>query len=232
MVRHGQTPSNVLHRLDTAAPGPGLTALGERQAEALPGVLAGERPDAVWTSTLVRTQLTAAPLARALGLPVQVRDGLREVEAGDLEMRDDEDAQRLYLSTVFAWAAGDTALAMPGGPTGEEVLGRLDGVVAEAAEALGARAADGGPGTAVLVSHGAAVRLWVAARASNVDVPFAEAHALANTGVVVVVGNAADGWTVESWAGSPVTGLGGSEPEPGSESGPAAEPLPEGSAAR
>ena len=32
LVRHGQTPSNVLGLLDTAPPGPGLTDLGQLQA--------------------------------------------------------------------------------------------------------------------------------------------------------------------------------------------------------
>ena len=36
LVRHGQTPSNVAGLLDTALPGPGLTALGTRQAAAIP----------------------------------------------------------------------------------------------------------------------------------------------------------------------------------------------------
>lgn len=61
LVRHGQTPSNVEFLLDTAVPGPGLTALGERQAAALPEALADEDIEALYVSTLVRTQLTAAP---------------------------------------------------------------------------------------------------------------------------------------------------------------------------
>uniref|UniRef100_UPI000A52F484 histidine phosphatase family protein n=1 Tax=Streptomyces griseoruber TaxID=1943 RepID=UPI000A52F484 len=106
LVRHGQTPTNVDHLLDTAVPGPGLTALGEQQAAALVDALAGEDLDALYASTLVRTQLTAAPLAAARGLDVHVRDGIREVFAGDLEMQAGESAHAaLYMRTVFAWAA-------------------------------------------------------------------------------------------------------------------------------
>lgn len=43
LIRHGQTPSNLKHLLDTAAPGPGLTPLGQDQAAALPQALAGRR---------------------------------------------------------------------------------------------------------------------------------------------------------------------------------------------
>ncbi|HEY1158028.1 MAG TPA: phosphoglycerate mutase family protein, partial [Arthrobacter sp.] len=35
LIRHGETPGNVLGQLDTDHPGPGLTELGERQAEAM-----------------------------------------------------------------------------------------------------------------------------------------------------------------------------------------------------
>jgi probable phosphoglycerate mutase len=63
LIRHGQTPHNVTGALDTAFPGAGLTALGEAQARALPTALSGETISAIYASPLVRTQLTATPLA-------------------------------------------------------------------------------------------------------------------------------------------------------------------------
>ncbi|MFF8860485.1 histidine phosphatase family protein [Streptomyces sp. NPDC015139] len=210
LVRHGQTPSNLHHLLDTAAPGPGLTALGEAQAAALPEALAGEDIEALYASTLVRTQLTAAPLAAARGLGVLVRDGIREVAAGDLEMCPGRSPEgERYLRTVFAWAAGDTALRIPGAESGAEVLARYDAVVAEAA-ADGAR-------TVAMVSHGAAIRMWTAARAGNVDVAYAAARPLENTGVVVLEGSPDTGWNALTWEGATV--------EPAGEGGPAGEPL-------
>ncbi|MEV3856449.1 histidine phosphatase family protein [Streptomyces sp. NPDC050095] len=203
LVRHGQTPSNLKHLLDTAAPGPGLTPLGLEQAAALPQALARETIDALYASTLTRTQLTAAPLAAATGLDVQIRDGLREVAAGDVEMRGDEEAVAVYLTTSFAWSAGDTGRRMPGGETGDEFLARFDGVVAEAAAS--------GAGTVVMVSHGAAIRTWVAARADNVDVAYASSHALGNTGIVVLTGSPAESWQALLWEGAP---LGPADPAP------------------
>ncbi|MFF8726407.1 histidine phosphatase family protein [Streptomyces sp. NPDC015171] len=210
LVRHGQTPSNLRHLLDTAVPGPGLTPLGEAQAAALPAALAGEDIEALYASTLIRTQLTAAPLAAARGLDVTVRDGIRELAAGDLEMLPGHtpEAER-YMRTAFAWATGDTALRMPGGESGEEALGRYDAVVAEAA-ASGARCV-------AMVSHGAAIRVWTAARADNVDVAFAAARPLENTGVVILEGSPSDGWKALSWEGAVV--------EPAGEGGPTGEAL-------
>ncbi|MGX1134368.1 broad specificity phosphatase PhoE [Streptomyces glaucescens] len=214
LVRHGQTPSNLEFLLDTTVPGPGLTELGERQAAALPDALADEDIEAVYASTMLRTQLTAAPLAAARGLDVLVRDGIREVSAGDLEMLPGDSERGLrYMRTVFAWAAGDTELRMPGGESGAEALARYDAVVEEAARR-------GGAATAALFSHGAAIRMWTAARAHNVDVPFAAAHLLDNTGVVVLEGSPADGWKALSWAGATVAAVAA-----GAEGGPTGRPL-------
>lgn len=86
LIRHGQTASNIGRYLDTAEPGAPLTVLGQEQAQALPAALEDERIDAIYASTLMRTQQTAQPLAQARGLEIQVRVGLREISAGDLEM--------------------------------------------------------------------------------------------------------------------------------------------------
>ncbi|WP_409468446.1 histidine phosphatase family protein [Streptomyces sp. HC307] len=210
LVRHGQTPTNLAYLLDTTVPGPGLTELGERQAAALPAALADEDIEAVYASTLVRTQLTAEPLAAARGLEVIVRDGIRELTAGELEMLPgDSERGQEYMRTAFAWAAGDTTLRMPGGESGEEALARYDAVVAEAA--------DSGAGTVAMVSHGAAIRMWTAARAAGVDVPFAAARPLENTGVVILEGSPSDGWKALSWAGATVV--------PAGEGGPTGRPL-------
>ena len=63
-VRHGQTPGNAAMLIDTAVPGPGLTALGQQQAQAIANALAAKGPYAgIFDSQLIRTQQTAAPLA-------------------------------------------------------------------------------------------------------------------------------------------------------------------------
>ncbi|MFC9927978.1 histidine phosphatase family protein [Streptomyces sp. NPDC127190] len=210
LVRHGETPSNVRGLLDTTAPGPGLTPLGERQAAELPEALADEDIEAVYASPLIRARLTAAPLAAVRGLDVLVRDGIRELSAGDLEREPgDSPGGELFLRTVFAWAAGDTALRVPGGESGEEALARYDAVIAEAHAS--------GASTVAMVSHGAAIRVWTAARAGNIGVSFAAARPLANTGVVTLEGTPADGWTALSWQGATIA--------PTGEPGPTGEPL-------
>ena len=213
LVRHGQTASNLGGLLDTDEPGADLTDLGRSQAEALPQALADQRVTALYASTLVRTQQTAAPLAAVLSMEVQVRPGVREVSAGSMEMLGDAASVTTYLETVLAWSDGDLDLRMPGGESGHEVYGRFDAVVEEAA-----RAVDGG-GAAVVVSHGAVIRSWTAARAVNVTTMHVARNALSNTGVVVLDGSPADGWTAVTWEGRPVVGPAHAK------DGPAGEPL-------
>ena len=59
LIRHGQTPANVRGELDTAHPGPGLTALGFRQAAAIPAALAHEPIDAGMAAAWRRTRRTS-----------------------------------------------------------------------------------------------------------------------------------------------------------------------------
>ena len=210
LLRHGQTTSNVAGLLDTAEPGAGLTSLGREQAAAVPGALAGEQVEAIYVSTLRRTQQTAAPLASDRALEVVVREGLREVRAGDLEMRGDEASVRTYLETALGWAH-DEHRRMPGGENGVEVLARFDEVLAEVAAA--------GLRTAVLVSHGAIIRSWTSARARNVTAEFAMRNAVSNTGAVVVEGQPG-AWHVATWEGHAVGGPAVDEPR---QDGPAGD---------
>jgi probable phosphoglycerate mutase len=199
LVRHGQTPANVRGELDTAFPGPGLTDLGQRQAEAIVDALGHESIAAIYVSRLRRTHETAAPLAAALGLTPVELTGTHEIEAGDVEGRNDHDAVRTYMSTVFAWGSGDPSPAMPGGSDGHEFFARFDAAIAEVA------AAHPG-GTVVVVSHGAAIRVWTGARVANLGEGFTAENHLENTGVVVLEGSPDTGWTALSWAGRPLGG--------------------------
>jgi probable phosphoglycerate mutase len=198
LIRHGQTTSNVLGALDTAAPGADLTDLGREQAAALVTALDDESIGAIFVSNLVRTQQTAAPLAASKGLTPIVRDGVREVEAGELEMRNDREAIVSYLSTFAKWAAEDYSERIPGGESGTDAFDRFDAVVAEAA-ALGHE-------TVVIVSHGAMLRYWVARATINVDAEFVSVNDLTNTAIVVVSGDLARGWYTETWTGEAVGG--------------------------
>ncbi len=218
LVRHGQTPANVRGELDTAAPGPGLTDLGARQAQAVVDALGHESIAAIYVSTLRRTHETAAPLAAALALiPVEL-GGTHEIEAGDVEGRSDHDAVRTYMGTVFAWGSGDPSVRMPSGPDGHAFFARFDASIAEIV------AAHPDDATVVVVSHGAAIRVWTGSRVRNLGDGFTAENHLENTGVVVLEGSPDAGWTALSWAGQPV---GGAELDDPSAEDPTGDPLDE-----
>ncbi|MFP7761349.1 histidine phosphatase family protein [Marisediminicola sp. LYQ85] len=209
LIRHGQTPSNVDGLLDTSRPGAPLTGLGEQQAAAIPEALAGQRIDHLVVSPLLRTHLTAAPLAADRGLEVgtevPVVEGLEEIGAGSLEMRNDPEAHRAYLEAAFAWGAGDRDVSMPGGDDGHAFFERFDRAVREAIAGAGAAGADSDT-TVAIVSHGAAIRVWVAARADNIHPSFTAENDLPNTGIVTLEGSFESGWTLVDWLGTPVGG--------------------------
>lgn len=200
LIRHGETPANVAGALASAAPGPGLTDLGLEQAEALATSLADERLDGLYVSTLRRTALTAAPLARAQDLEAHVIDGIHEIEAGVYEGSTDPDAMRAYLAPIRLWQQGDLSAKVPGGFDGNHFLARFDGAVAAVAER------HGDDSTVALVSHAGAIRVWLGGRTSELGSDFNAAHRLENTGVVVVTGSPSAGWRVVSWQGEPIGG--------------------------
>jgi probable phosphoglycerate mutase len=200
LIRHGQTPHNVEGALDTAFPGAGLTPLGRAQARAVPAALADERITAVYASRLVRTQLTAAPLADALGVEVRVRAGLEEIGAGDLEMLADPEAVQAYAGCAAAWMRGDLERSMPGGASGRDFHARYDAAVR-------AIAAEHGPDDAVAVfSHGAAIRVFTALAARLAPDVSAELRIM-NTGMSLLEGDPGTGWRLTRWSSDPLGGV-------------------------
>jgi broad specificity phosphatase PhoE len=81
LLRHGQSEFNLHFTATKRDPGivdPRLTALGHEQAEAAAVALAGEDLQRIIVSPYTRALQTAAPIARALGLPMIVNPIVRE----------------------------------------------------------------------------------------------------------------------------------------------------------
>ncbi|MBI5087331.1 MAG: MSMEG_4193 family putative phosphomutase, partial [Actinobacteria bacterium] len=83
LVRHGQTPTTG-KVLPGRAPGLHLAEAGQQQAQRAADRIA-ELPtvDAIYASPLERARETAAPIAAARGMKVQVDKGLLECDFGD-----------------------------------------------------------------------------------------------------------------------------------------------------
>jgi broad specificity phosphatase PhoE len=83
LIRHAQSQWNAEGRWQGQR-GPGLSPLGHRQAEATAAFLSAQAMDvrSLVSSDLQRVIETAAPTARALGLPLETDERLREIDVG------------------------------------------------------------------------------------------------------------------------------------------------------
>lgn len=193
LIRHGQTPMNVAQIIDTAAPGAPLTELGREQAATLPQRLDGTPIESIYVSNLIRTQQTAAPLATQRGLEPIIREGVREIQAGSLEMGDTQRDYDAYFRTIVSWFDGDLSLRMGGSESGHEVLERFDGVVREMEES--------GASNVAMVSHGGMIVTWAGMRATGLSGDTVIGHHPENTGICVIEGTFAKGFRAISWMG-------------------------------
>lgn len=194
LVRHAQSAGNASGLIDTSTPGPMLTDLGLRQAESVSETLRGKGDtyDAIFASTMIRTQQTAQPMAAALHEPVVVLPGLREIEAGDYEGRPEAEAGTTYFQAPVRWLGGDRGARIPGSIDGNEFDARYDEAVATIYQDT---VGDPDP-HAVAYSHGAAIMMWVAMNVRGVDTASFATNPLQNTGFFVIRGNPADGWSL------------------------------------
>jgi glucosyl-3-phosphoglycerate phosphatase len=146
--RHGQTQWNVDGRFQGQSDIP-LDSVGKEQAERAARLLAALQPAAIYSSDLIRATATAAPLARLTGLPVILDKDLRERYGGLWEGLGDVEIRARYPVEHAQWLP-------PGGESSGTVADRAGAALERIAEALT-------PGAlAVVVSHGAALRLGAA----------------------------------------------------------------------
>ena len=192
LVRHGQTASNIHRVIDTRPPGAELSELGRTQAAAAGRELAafcGERLARMYCSVALRAQQTAvlagAAFEEARGLEpgtlrLDVRQGVQEIYAGDMERIAGSENIASYLAVLHRMLADDAAAAFPNGEDTAAVLGRARPVLEPIAVEL-----EGAERDIAMVSHGGASRV-MAAHAAGVDADWAFESRLPNTGFIVL----------------------------------------------
>ncbi|MDO5721037.1 MAG: histidine phosphatase family protein [Actinomycetaceae bacterium] len=207
LVRHGQTPSNVVRALDTALPGAPLDEVGTSQAQALArnwDSIVGSEPDLVAVSPLTRTRQTAQPLLERFNLTPQLDERLREVIAGDLEMRSDLPSVEKYLQVVFDWISGQLDTRMPGAEDGHETLARLHAGVDAAVQAARVQYPDRDDLTVVVVAHGVVCRLLANTLAQNVPAALVANFPMHNATTTVLESTDGKKWRALSWSDEPI----------------------------
>lgn len=197
-VRHAQSEGNTSGLIDTSTPGPDITELGEEQARAVVDTLGYNNYDAIYASTMVRTQETAQPMSDYLNLPVTVLPGLQEIEAGVFEGTPESEAASGYGQFLGAWAlANQLDLRIPGSIDGNEFDARMDAALQTIY--------DNGDRNAIVYSHGGAIMFWTLMNVQNLTlaqkIALLQTAALDNTDYVIIEGNNEDGWTLVNWNG-------------------------------
>lgn len=177
LLRHGQTTSNVDHKLDTLLPGAELTELGREQAKAAgEEILATYDVDRVISSQATRAKQTAQIAFSERFCDIPAVEGIQEVHAGRWEMHNSREAHEAYLTAFRDFYRRKLEALIDGGDTLDLFLSRYKG-------GLLPYAAQGG--TTVAVSHGGAIRAF-SANACEVDPVFAEMSYLPNCQYVVL----------------------------------------------
>jgi probable phosphoglycerate mutase len=130
-IRHGETAWNRVKRIQGHIDIP-LAESGFAQAERLAARLTrkahaalsahavhaardGTALDAIYSSDLQRAQQTAQPTASALGLPLQLRDGLRERAYGVFQGHDSQEIAQRFPDAYVVWQTRNPGFAPEGG---------------------------------------------------------------------------------------------------------------------
>jgi probable phosphoglycerate mutase len=180
LVRHGETAHNAEQRLAGWTDTP-LSAAGLRQAEALASRLAAEvRPDALYTSPLLRARRTADAIAARTGLTPCVVDDLREWHLGQCEGLTNAEVKARFPGLLAAGRdRADLTWGWPGGERRSRFYDRAVRAVAGIAAAH--------PGeTIVVVAHNAVLSSYLA-RAVDGDAAAWPAYVLANCALAEVL---------------------------------------------
>jgi probable phosphoglycerate mutase len=156
LLRHGQT---AMSRADVYCGrhlDPALTADGTAMAEAFADAYRATVWRAIYSSPMNRALSTAAPLARALGLSVETRDDLAELNYGAWDGMTAEEVSRDHHVEYERWAADPAWNPPTGGETAVALAQRMTRVIEEIDLAYD-------DGNVLVVSHKASIRVALCA---------------------------------------------------------------------
>ncbi|HEY9623896.1 MAG TPA: histidine phosphatase family protein [Crinalium sp.] len=150
-IRHGETiysqSGGYCGEID-----PDLTEEGHQMAQAFGEAYKTIPWKAVFVSPMKRTIATAKPLCDAVGLEMQLRDGLKEIRYGKWEGQTPEYVKEHYNDDYVRWLTEPAWNPPTGGETAVQIASRASLVIAE----IEAMCSDG---NVLVVSHKATIRI-------------------------------------------------------------------------
>ena len=193
LLRHGRTAWNATGRAQGHADVE-LDETGHAQAAAVAPWVADLGPVALWSSDLARARQTAAYVEKETGLTARLDARLREYDVGERAGMTMAEFAEQHPDEHAAWLQQRRA-ELPGAEETEQVLARSLPAYAEVADALA-------PGeTAVVVTHGAALRVSVLALLGWPPEQADALHGLDNCAVAILeLREGRDGpWRLVAW---------------------------------
>lgn len=151
LLRHGETTYSQ-SGVFCGALDPELTAEGSLMAQAFADAYSNLVWEGIYISPMKRTIATARPLCDALGLAMQIRDGLREISYGTWEGREQEDVKLHHEQDYIRWLTEPAWNPPTGGETAVQVASRALPIISE----IEAKYKDG---NVLVVSHKATLRI-------------------------------------------------------------------------
>lgn len=150
-VRHGETiysqTGGYCGSID-----PPLTSEGQEMAAAFADAYQSMPWDAIYCSPMKRTVSTAKPLCEAVGLEMQLRDGLREIHYGEWEGKTQAEVKEQFPEDYVRWLTEPAWNPPTGGETSVEIASRASLVITEIQQACSS-------GNVLVVSHKATIRV-------------------------------------------------------------------------
>ncbi len=153
LLRHGETTFSQSGNFcgETNAE---LTPEGVQMALSFADVYKKLKWEAVYVSPMKRTVATAKPFCDAIGIDMQLRDGLREGSYGQWEGKSKEFAQENYSENYVNWLTEPAWNAPKGGETAVDIANRSMPVIAEIQEKHH-------QGNVLVVAHKATIRIML-----------------------------------------------------------------------
>lgn len=150
-LRHGETEYSK-HGAFCGSLDPELTPEGNQMAQAFADAYRSLAWEDVYVSPMKRTIATAQPFCEAISLPMQIRDGLREIAYGAWENREHEDVKQHYEQDYIRWLTEPAWNPPTNGETAVQIASRALPVIAE----IEAKYKNG---NVLVVSHKATIRI-------------------------------------------------------------------------
>lgn len=150
-VRHGETvysqTGSYCGIID-----PELTPFGEQMAQDLAATYRSMPWKGIYVSPMRRTVATATPLCEAIGMEMQIREGLKELNYGEWEDRSPDYVKEHFPEDYVQWLTEPAWNPPTAGETSVELASRAMPVIAEIQQ-------QHPDGNVLVVSHKATIRI-------------------------------------------------------------------------